>query len=203
MMLSAKDLSVAFVGRPVLDSFSVDLEDGEQCALLGRSGSGKTTLLLVLAGLLLPTSGAVQRDVRPDEVVYVPQAPSLVPELTALQNATLGLRIRGVAPGVAEVRARELLGLVGLEGLEHALPSELSGGMQQRVALARALAVEPRLLLVDEPTGALDQATGARVVDALQEVAVRTSATVVVATHDPGVAARFARQIILDGVMSR
>ena len=196
-MLRASDLTVAFAGRVVFDGFSLELAQGDLCALTGRSGSGKTTLLLVLAGLLTPTSGVVDLRLLRDEVLYVPQAPSLVPELTAVQNASLGLRVRGVAPGRAEERGREQLRALGLDDADDALPSELSGGMQQRVALARALAVEPRLLLADEPTGALDQATGSRVVDVLIEQAARTAATVVVATHDRQVAARFPRALVI------
>ena len=196
-MLRASDLTVAFAGRVVFDGFSLELAQGDLCALTGRSGSGKTTLLLVLAGLLTPTSGVVDLRLQRAEVVYVPQAPSLVPELTAVQNASLGLRVRGVAPGRAEERGREQLRALGLDDADDALPSELSGGMQQRVALARALAVEPRLLLADEPTGALDQATGSRVVDVLIEQAGRTAATVVVATHDRQVAARFPRALVI------
>ena len=196
-MLRASDLTVAFAGRVVFDGFSLELAQGDLCALTGRSGSGKTTLLLVLAGLLTPTSGVVDLRLLRDEVLYVPQAPSLVPELTAVQNASLGLRVRGVAPGRAEERGREQLRALGLDDAHDALPSELSGGMQQRVALARALAVEPRLLLADEPTGALDQATGSRVVDVLIEQAARTAATVVVATHDRQVTARFPRALVI------
>jgi len=197
MMLSAKAITVKYSDRVVLDELSVDLEAGEQCAVVGRSGSGKTTLLLVLAGLLKPASGTVERQVRRDEVVYVPQAPSLVPELTAMQNAALGLRIRGVPPDVADATARQRLRALGLDDADDALPAELSGGMQQRVALARALAIGPRLLLADEPTGTLDQATGAHTMDVLQEYAVVTDAAIVVATHDPGVAARFPRQLTM------
>lgn len=202
-MLRARDLVVAFSGRVVLEGFSLDLTQGDQCTLMGRSGSGKTTLLLVLAGLLKPTSGTVERDVPADTVVYVPQAPSLVPELTALQNASLGLRVRGLAPAEAEERARRQLRALDLHDADDALPSELSGGMQQRTALARALAVEPRLLLVDEPTGALDRTTGGRVLDALAAHAAGTGATVLVATHDLGVAARFGREVRLDGQLAQ
>ena len=203
MILSASDLQVAFAGRVVLDGFSVAIEQGDQCALTGRSGSGKTTLLLVLAGLLAPTSGHVDLRLQREDVVYVPQAPSLVPELTALQNASLGLRVRGVTPGTAEERGRDQLRALGLDDADDALPSELSGGMQQRVALARALAVEPRLLLADEPTGALDQATGTRITEVLKEHAARTSAAVIVATHDLEVACRFDRQLVIDHELVR
>jgi putative ABC transport system ATP-binding protein len=197
MILSATGLKVAYAGRVVLDGFSVDLAQGDQCALTGRSGSGKTTLLLVLAGLLTPMEGSVDLILEPSDVVYVPQAPSLVPELTAVQNASLGLRVRGVTPSDAEDRGRDQLRALGLDDADDALPSELSGGMQQRVALARALAVQPRLLLADEPTGALDHATGIRVIDVLKEHAARTGATVIVATHDEDVAARFTRQLVI------
>ena len=129
-------------------------------ALTGRSGSGKTTLLLVLAICSRRRPARSNRGSAPTDIVYVPQAPSLVPELSALQNATLGLRIRGVKPAEARDRARARLTQLGVADADDALPAELSGGMQQRVALARALAVEPRLLLADEPTGALDQTTG-------------------------------------------
>lgn len=197
MILRASDIHVRFAGRAVLDGFSLELQQGEQCTLTGRSGSGKTTLLLVLAGLLTPTSGAVELLLAREQVVYVPQAPSLVPELTALQNASLGLRVRGVIPAEALERGRIQLRALGLADADEALPAELSGGMQQRVALARALAVEPQLLLADEPTGALDQATGNRVVDVLREHAARTGAAILVATHDLHVAEQFPRQFTI------
>lgn len=201
MTLVATGISVAYGGRPVLQDFGLRLEPGEQCALLGRSGSGKTTLLLVLAGLLHPGSGSVDHGLERDDVVYVPQAPSLLPELTTAQNATLGLRLRGVPPAQAAERARTALDLVGLDHqAAQSLPSQLSGGMQQRAALARALVIEPRLLLADEPTGALDQETGGRVMDVLQDQCRRTGSTLVVATHDEQVAARFARQVVLDAL---
>lgn len=201
MTLVATGISVAYGGRPVLQDFGLQLEDGEQCALLGRSGSGKTTLLLVLAGLLHPGSGSVDHGLERDDVVYVPQAPSLLPELTTAQNATLGLRLRGVPPAQAEERARTALELVGLDHqVAQSLPAQLSGGMQQRAALARALVIEPRLLLADEPTGALDQDTGGRVMDVLQDQCRRTGSTLLVATHDEQVAARFGRQVVLDAL---
>lgn len=197
MILSATDLRMSFGDRVVLDGFSLELDAGEQCALMGRSGSGKTTLLLLLAGLLTPGRGAVALSVTPADVVYVPQAPSLVSELTAAQNASLGLRVRGVPPREADERGRDQLRALGLDDADDALPAELSGGMQQRVALARALAIGPRLLLADEPTGALDHATGVHVMDVLTEHATRTGMTVVVATHDGDVAARFPRQLAI------
>lgn len=198
MILQARDLRVAYGDRTVLDRFDLTLGEHDQVALTGRSGSGKTTLLLVLAGLLEPSGGTVDSRLGPLDTVYVPQAPSLVLELTAVQNASLGLRVRGVPPADAEESARLQLRALGLVDADDALPSGLSGGMQQRVALARALVVQPRLLLADEPTGALDQRTGRVVLDVLQEQAARTGTTVVVATHDRDVAQRFSRAIHLD-----
>lgn len=198
MILDAHDLSLSYGTRTILRDFSLHLDAGEQCALTGRSGSGKTTLLLVLAGLLRPASGTLTWDVPSREILYVPQAPSLVPELTAVQNASLGLRVRGVPPAAAEAAARIQLRTLGLHDADQALPAQLSGGMQQRVALARALAVEPALLLADEPTGALDQNTAAMTVDALKAYAARTGGALIVATHDPHVASQFPRQLTLN-----
>ena len=203
MILRANDLSISFAGRVILSDFNLQLAEGDQCALTGRSGSGKTTLLLLLAGLLHPTSGTVDLELTPRDVIYVPQAPSLVPELSALQNASLGLRIRGVEPAEAQDRGRDQLRALGLTDADDALPAELSGGMQQRVALARALAISPSLLLADEPTGALDQTTGSRVIDVLKGHAARAHATVIVATHDPDVAARFPSQLVIDKELVR
>jgi ABC-type lipoprotein export system ATPase subunit len=198
VILAAADVGVSFAGRVVLDGFRLELAAGDRCALTGRSGSGKTTLLLVLAGLLIPTTGRVELRVPDRDVTYVPQAPSLVPELTALQNASTGLRLRGVDPVTAISRARRELDEFGLADAADALPGELSTGMRQRVALARALAFEPALILADEPTGALDRATATRVVQLLTTQAARTGAALVVATHDDGVAAALDRQVALD-----
>jgi ABC-type lipoprotein export system ATPase subunit len=203
MILTATDLGMTFAGRVVLQHVGVALDAGEQCALTGRSGSGKTTLLLMLAGLLSPTQGSVDLAVQGRDIVYVPQAPSLVSELTALQNASLGLRIRGVAPVEAEARARDQLHALGLLDVEDSLPSELSGGMQQRVALARALAVAPKLLLADEPTGALDQATGQMVIAVLRQQAEAADAALIVATHDQQVAEQFPRQLVVEPELVR
>jgi ABC-type lipoprotein export system ATPase subunit len=198
VIVSARDVSMKFGDRTVLQRISVRIDASNQCALTGRSGSGKTTLLLVLAGLLTPTEGELEFGVQLREIVYVPQAPALVPELTVVQNASLGLRVRGIAPGEAEDGARLQLRALGLDDADGSLPSELSGGMQQRVALARALAIRPLLLLADEPTGALDQATGRLVVAALKAQAAQTATALVVATHDPEVSAQFGRQLSVD-----
>lgn len=186
--LRMENITVSYGSRTVLDGLTLEVARGARAALLGRSGSGKTTLLLVMAGLLRPTHGTVSSALPAGQSVYVPQAPSLIAELTALQNASVGLRIRGVAPAEAIERARIQLHRLGLDDVDDALPTQLSGGMQQRVALARALALEPALMLLDEPTGSLDRATGDLVMSALQQHAAATDATLVVATHDPHVA---------------
>lgn len=203
MIVEASSVTVVYGGRTVISHVDLAVDAGQQWALTGRSGSGKTTLLLLLSGLLAPTDGDVRLWLDRHEIVYVPQAPSLIPELTAVQNASLGLRVRGVRPAEALERARHQLRALGLHTADDSLPYQLSGGMQQRVALARALAVEPRLLLADEPTGALDSHTGERVLDALRAEITRTSAALVVATHDPTVAGAFERQLVLDEELVR
>jgi ABC-type lipoprotein export system ATPase subunit len=194
---SAADVVLEYGGRRILDGLDLTIETGDQYAVTGRSGSGKTTLLLVMAGLLPPTSGRATLGVPSREISYVPQTPSLIPELSALDNAALGLRFRGIAPGQAAEQAREALVLLGLGDATDALPSELSGGMQQRVAIARAVVLAPRLLLADEPTGTLDRSAGAQVLAVLRDLATRHETALLVATHDPEIAALFPHQLAL------
>jgi ABC-type nitrate/sulfonate/bicarbonate transport system ATPase subunit len=196
-LVRVTQVSVDFGDRRVLHALDVDVQEHEQYALVGRSGSGKTTLLLVLAGLLAPTSGTVTRALPVRDILYVPQAPSLIPELTALANAGLGLRVRGIDPASARARAAEELDAFGLSDAYDAMPHELSGGMAQRVSLARSTVVGPRLLLADEPTGSLDQATGQHVLAVLQRLAGDRRMALVVATHDTGVAAALPQRLAL------
>jgi ABC-type lipoprotein export system ATPase subunit len=199
----ATDIWLAYGSRPILSGLDLTIEEGEQLAVTGRSGSGKTTLLLALAGLLPVGTGRVTLRPPRRDVMYVPQAPSLVPELTALENASLGLRIRGTAPAEALAMAADQLAGLGLADAADRLPAELSGGMQQRTALARALVTAPELLLVDEPTGALDRQTAQTVMRVLRETCAAESTALVVATHDPEVAALFERRLVLrDGTLS-
>jgi ABC-type lipoprotein export system ATPase subunit len=195
-LIRTHDLCVRYGARTALDHVSIDVSPGDVIAITGRSGSGKTTLLLVMAGLLAPSAGRVEIADRL-RVAYVPQAPSLVPELSALENIMLAVRLRGLAPDVAEERARRELAALDLAEAADALPHELSGGMAQRTALARALALEPAALLVDEPTGSLDRATGARVLDLLTARADAGTA-LVVATHDAAVVTRLGHAVHLD-----
>jgi len=175
-----------------------DVQEGETVALLGRSGSGKTTLLQVLGGLVEPTSGVVERTSRASHVL---QSANLLPHFTAVENVAFAAH---VAENDAELGPEELLELVGLSQRLDQLPSELSGGEAQRVAIARALAQAPRLLLCDEPTGHLDSDTSGRVLSLLDELQRVLGFGLVVATHDPGVAARMEREVELhDGRIAR
>jgi len=195
-LVEAVDLTVRYGRRTVLDRVSLRVQAADVCAVTGRSGSGKTTLLLALAGLLRAAAGSVAVAAGVD-VVYVPQAPSLVPELTAMENVVLAMRLRGAEPAAAANRAVRELSALDLTDARDALPHELSGGMAQRVALARALAVDPTVLLVDEPTGALDRATGAKVLRLLCG-RVSTDCALLVATHDPEVGAALGRGLRID-----
>ncbi|MDP9100960.1 MAG: ATP-binding cassette domain-containing protein [Actinomycetota bacterium] len=195
-LLCARDVGLRRGARTILEGLDLDVAVGDRIAISGRSGSGKTSLLLVLAGLLAPTAGSVSFPEESD-AVYVPQGPSLVPELSALDNAALPLRLRGVAPAVAREQAAGELQLLGLGEAQEGLPWQLSVGMQQRAALARALTLRPRLMLADEPTGALDRATGSQVLSVLLEQTNRNGAALIVATHDAEVAERFTRRLTL------
>lgn len=219
-ILSVRDVtrvySTAAGPLTVLRSASFDLAPGETLALVGPSGSGKTTLLGLCAGLDRPTSGEVLIDsralgpldedararVRNEVSGFVFQNFQLIPSLTALENVLVPLELRGLrgaAMRSAEDRARALLERVGLrDRLDH-LPVQLSGGEQQRVALARAFVTEPRVLFCDEPTGNLDAATAAVVVDLIFGLNREKGATLVLVTHDTDLAARCGRVLRLRG----
>jgi putative ABC transport system ATP-binding protein len=203
-------------GRPlkVVDSVDLSVEAGEFVAILGPSGSGKSTLLGLMAGLDRPTSGEVWlRDqslhalgedhlavLRRRAIGFVFQSFQLLPQLTARENVRLPLELVGASDAGAE--ADTLLAAVGLAERGHHYPSQLSGGEQQRTAVARAFAARPDLLLADEPTGNLDSATGARVLDVLSEMQRSRGTTLVLVTHDPAIAQRAGRHIHLrDGRM--
>jgi len=194
-----------------LDGINLHIERGEMVALVGPSGSGKSTLLNLIGTLDRPTSGEIYLDgqrlstlsddeltlLRRDKIGFIFQFFNLLPSLTCLENVALPLHLRGWKKSQARERAEELLGLVGLKHrLEH-LPDELSGGERQRVAIARALSVYPPILLADEPTGNLDTKTGAEILELIRDLHERLGATVLMVTHDPGVAASCERTITL------
>ncbi len=194
----------------ILERISLHLAAGESLAIVGESGSGKTTLLSLLAGLDTPSEGQIElfgkslagldedgrAALRLGRVGFVFQAFHLLPSFTALENVAAPLELAGVADAMK--RAHAALERVGLSHrLEH-LPRQLSGGEQQRVALARAFAVQPALLFADEPTGNLDQQTGARISEILFELNAASATSLVLVTHDPKLAARCDRQIRLE-----
>ncbi|HYW51884.1 MAG TPA: ABC transporter ATP-binding protein [Gemmatimonadaceae bacterium] len=198
----------------VLRNVSFDIAAGETLAIVGPSGSGKTTLLGLLAGLDTPTGGAVLLEgtdlsrldedararLRGDRVGFVFQSFQLVPTLTAIENVQVPLELRGIRD--SDARARDLLERVGLGHRIDHFPTQLSGGEQQRVAIARAFVNRPRVLFADEPTGNLDGATGARIVELLEQLNREDGTTIVLVTHDPALAARLGRSIRLaDGLV--
>lgn len=171
-----------------LSEIDFEVRDNEFVTVIGPSGCGKTTLLRIIAGLIPYQQGEVSIDSRPvtgpgPERAVVFQNFALMPWADVLGNVTFGLEVRGVAKGESEGRAKELIKLVGLEGFERRLPKELSGGMQQRVGLARALAVNPQILLMDEPFGALDEQTRRLLQEQLLQLWERERKTVVFITH--------------------
>ena len=198
----------------VLRDVSFTIPQGSLVAIVGPSGSGKTTLLGLLAGLDTPTRGEVILDgstlgrlsedqratLRGEKVGFVFQSFQLIPTLSAIENVQVPLELRGEPRAAA--RARELLERVGLRDRGHHFPAQLSGGEQQRVAVARAFVNAPRILFADEPTGNLDAATGATVIELMAELNRETGTTLVLVTHDPELAARARRVIRLrDGVL--
>jgi putative ABC transport system ATP-binding protein len=217
-MLIARDLTKEYLSGDhrltVLRDVSFSIPQGAFVAIVGPSGSGKTTLLGLLAGLDTPTRGTVILDgadlaamdeddrarLRGQKVGFVFQTFQLIPTLTAAENVQVPLELRGDDGAVP--RARELLGRVGLGDRLHHFPSQLSGGEQQRVAIARAFSNAPRILFADEPTGNLDTDTGARIVELLESLNRESGTTVVLVTHDLGLAARAQRVIRLsDGAV--
>jgi thiamine transport system ATP-binding protein len=191
-MLEIRDLTVSYDGAPAVADLSLELSDGEVLAVLGPSGCGKSTLLRAVAGLEIPDEGAVRWDGR--DLAGVPthkrgfalmfQDGQLFDHLTVARNVGYALRIRRTPRARAGRRVEELLELVGLTGYADRLPSTLSGGERQRVALARSLAVEPRLILLDEPLSALDAGLRERLAAELREILGRAGTTALMVTHD-------------------
>ncbi|WP_082143954.1 sulfate/molybdate ABC transporter ATP-binding protein [Nitratireductor soli] len=209
MDLSIKSARKEFDGFPALHDVSLDIRSGELIALLGPSGSGKTTLLRLIAGLERPTEGAVffgeedasSRSVQERNVGFVFQHYALFRHMTVADNIGFGLKVRpgSSRPPKEEIRRRasELLDLIQLSGLENRYPSQLSGGQRQRVALARALAIEPKVLLLDEPFGALDAQVRRELRRWLREIHDRTGHTTVFVTHDQEEALELADRVVV------
>jgi len=190
--LVVRNLSLIFpdgeTGLDVLADISFSVWSEEFVCIIGPSGSGKSTLLRVLAGLLMPTNGEVLFDGEKlsgprREIGFVFQKANLMPWRTVLENITLPLELQHIPVDAARAQAQELVDLVGLQGFEDSLPHDLSGGMEQRVAIARALVHDPRVLLLDEPFGALDALTRERMGAELMRIWQAHRKTVVMVTH--------------------
>ncbi|WP_118857383.1 ABC transporter ATP-binding protein [Sphingomonas mesophila] len=213
--ISAQNVTLALGSVAILRGVSLDIAHGESLAILGPSGSGKSSLMAILAGLEQASSGTVTvngvefsalgedqlAEARRGRIGIVLQAFHLLPTMTALENVAVPLELAGRADAF-DAAARELAAV----GLGHRLdhyPTQLSGGEQQRVAIARAMAPGPAILFADEPTGNLDTATGAAVIDLLFERHRASGATLVIITHDPALAERCTRTLrMADGLLS-
>ncbi|WP_454186290.1 ABC transporter ATP-binding protein [Pseudomonas sp. ADAK2 TE3594] len=202
--LTVDDISFSYPnGHRVFTSFSLNAKPGEFVAILGPSGCGKTTLLNLLSGFQQPQSGQIsinQTAVRPErsELGYVFQAPQLFPWLSALENVRFGLRMTAQAnESQQRAQALQYLRLVGLENAAHRLPHQLSGGMQQRVSLARTLALEPSVLLMDEPFAALDAISRNSMNEETLRIWAELGQTVLFITHDIDEAVFLADRVIV------
>jgi putative ABC transport system ATP-binding protein len=213
-MISLRRVSKHFEGKRkvvALDSVDLEIERGEMVSIVGPSGSGKSTLLNLIGGLDRPSSGQITIDgaavaelgddhltrLRRDKIGFIFQFFNLLPSLTCVENVALPLHLKGMPRREIDKRARDLLTMVQLaERFDH-LPDELSGGERQRVAIARALAFYPPVLLADEPTGNLDSRTGAEILKLIHGLHERLNATILIVTHDPGVAESCARTVTL------
>jgi len=217
-VLEAHDLHKTYIGGDggtinVLSGVDLSVSAREMVAIIGASGAGKSTLLHVLGALEKPTKGYVViggvpisgldeeqlAGLRNRSVGFVFQFHHLLREFTALENVMMPLRIAGKSVAQARSRAEELLARVGLSGRMQHLPSELSGGEQQRTAVARALAMDPKVVLADEPSGNLDLANGEMLHDLLSEVVNDLEIGMVVVTHNRSLAARAGRVLLLEG----
>ncbi|MBO0662315.1 sulfate/molybdate ABC transporter ATP-binding protein [Jiella flava] len=209
MEISVRSLRKEFDRTPALNGVSLDIQSGELIALLGPSGSGKTTLLRLIAGLEFPTAGSIffgdedasHKSVQDRHVGFVFQHYALFKHMSVLDNIGFGLKVRprGQRPSDAEVRKRagDLLDLVQLPGLGNRFPHQLSGGQRQRVALARALAIQPQVLLLDEPFGALDAKVRKELRRWLRELHDRTGHTTVFVTHDQEEAMEMSDRVVV------
>ncbi len=218
-MIELQQVCKQFEGKRkviALQTIDLTIERGDMVSIVGPSGSGKSTLLNLIGGLDQPSSGDIRIDgqslgglsdddltrVRRDKIGFIFQFFNLLPTLTCLENVSLPLHLRGWAKKKIDERARELLTLVQLDKRLDHLPDELSGGERQRVAIARALSIYPPILLADEPTGNLDTHTGLEILKLIHDLHERLGATILIVTHDRGVAEACPRTISLrDGLV--
>jgi putative ABC transport system ATP-binding protein len=213
LMITVKDISMVLAAASrsvtILDRITFEIPAKQTVAIVGPSGSGKSTLLGLMAGLDRPTTGSIQLDgtditnmgesqmarFRREKVGYIFQSFHLIPTLTAIENVAVPLELSGVSR--ADDRAVELLAMVGLSDRMEHYPVQLSGGEQQRVAVARAFACRPPILLADEPTGNLDSSTGAHIIQLLLSLHRDYGTTLVLVTHDAGLASSMQRVLSL------
>lgn len=215
-MLELRDITKSFTQQRVLEGISLTVGDGESVAIMGPSGSGKSTLLHCMSGVLVPDHGEVLfdgRDVaamsdaersrlRLEHFGFIFQDGQLLPELTATENVALPQIMRGVSRSQAHKDAVDMLTRLGLGAYVDRYPGQLSGGQGQRVAIARALAGPPSVVFADEPTAALDQATGHEVMQQIVAIAQKFGVTLVLVTHDPKIADWCSRRVeIRDGLI--
>ena len=212
-MLEIRDLHKRFEGADVLRGVSLTIETGEFVTLLGPSGCGKTTTLRIVAGLTAPDAGSVLLDgaditaLPPEkrDVNTVFQSYALFPHMNVEKNIAYGLRLRGVKKDERARRVREMLHLVALEGFEGRMPSQLSGGQRQRIAIARALVLQPKLLLLDEPLGALDLKLRQQMQRELKDIQKRSGIAFLYVTHDQEEALNLSDRIAImrDGLIEQ
>lgn len=215
-MLELRDITKSFTQQRVLEGISLTVSDGESVAIMGPSGSGKSTLLHCMSGVLVPDQGEVLFDgqdvsamsdaersrLRLEHFGFIFQDGQLLPELTATENVALPQIMRGVSRSQAHDEAIDMLTRLGLGAYVDRYPGQLSGGQGQRVAIARALAGPPSVVFADEPTAALDQATGHEVMQQIVAVCQKFGVTLVVVTHDPKIADWCSRRVeIRDGLI--
>ncbi|GAB4318550.1 MAG: ABC transporter ATP-binding protein [Phototrophicales bacterium] len=207
----SKTLKVGEVKVEALRNVSLTIERGEFVGIVGPSGSGKSTLLGLIGGLDTPTTGTIEIDgvditrlserkltrIRNEKIGFIFQAFNLIPTLTALENVALPVQFAAKRQFNPHKRAKELLDMFGLGDRIHHRPTQLSGGQQQRVAIARALANNPAIIVGDEPTGNLDSESSSVVMEALRNVRDTFNTTVILVTHDPGIAEQMERLITL------
>ncbi len=215
---ATRDFKIGEMETHALRGVNLSIEDGEFTALVGPSGSGKTTLLQLIGLLDHSTSGQVyingkdatrlnrnqRADLRKGTIGFIFQFFALIPTLTAYENVEMPLLLNGTKPAERKARVNEMLEAVGLSDRAHHRPDQLSGGQQQRVAVARALAINPKVILADEPTANLDTENGKQVMDIMQRLNKETGVTFVFATHDPRVINYANRVVTLqDGLITK